>query len=110
MPRASLALLAVALIQGCASTATPSSQSASETSTANRVVTTATKARIDSTLRDYVANGRVAGASALVWEKGREVYFGAFGMADREAKRPMTRDAIVQIFSMTKPVTGVAMM
>jgi len=31
-------------------------------------------------------------------------------MADREAHRPMTRDAIVQIYSMTKPITGVALM
>ena len=65
---------------------------------------------MDSALRAYVASGRVAGASAVVWEKGREAYFGAFGMADREANRPMTRDVIAQIFSMTKPVTGVALM
>jgi CubicO group peptidase (beta-lactamase class C family) len=31
-------------------------------------------------------------------------------MADREAKRPMARDTIVQIYSMTKPITGVALM
>jgi CubicO group peptidase (beta-lactamase class C family) len=31
-------------------------------------------------------------------------------MADREASRPMRRDALVQIFSMTKPITGVALM
>ena len=74
------------------------------------VVDAAARARIDSTLRRVVADGRVAGVSALVWEKGREAYFGAFGMADREAARPMARDAIVQIFSMTKPVTGVALM
>jgi len=111
MPRAFLALLApVLLLQACASTATPSSQTSGVTTPANQVVTAATKRRIDSTLRAYVDSGRVAGASALVWEKGREVYFGAFGMADREANRPMTRDVITQIFSMTKPITGVAMM
>ena len=48
--------------------------------------------------------------SALIYEKGKEVYFGAFGFADREARRPMARDAIVQIFSMTKPIVGVALM
>ena len=111
MPRAFLALLAVTLLQACASTATSSSQGGSAAATtANQVVTAATRRRIDSTLRTYVDSGRVAGASALVWEKGREVYFGAFGMADREAGRPMSRDVIAQIFSMTKPVTGVAMM
>ena len=79
-------------------------------SAAPRVVTTAAKQRIDSTLRHFVDAKLVAGASALVWEKGSEAHFNAVGYADREAQRPMSRDAIVQIFSMTKPVTGVALM
>src|SRR3546814_19005380 len=57
-----------------------------------------------------IADGRAAGTSALIWQDGREVYFGAAGMADRAAKRPMRRDTIAQIYSMTKPVTGVALM
>ena len=76
----------------------------------SRVITPVATARIDSTLRAFVDAGKVAGASALVWEKGSEVYFNAFGMADREAQRPMARNTIVQIFSMTKPITGVALM
>ena len=97
------------LLAACASA--PSSTAATSVAGAShRVVTDEAKARIDSALRGSVASGRVAGASAVVWEKGREVYFGAFGMADREANRPMTRDVIAQIFSMTKPVTGVALM
>jgi CubicO group peptidase (beta-lactamase class C family) len=67
-------------------------------------------ARIDAALRKMVADGRAAGTSALVWKDGREVYFGTAGYADRETKRPMARDTIAQIFSMTKPVTGVALM
>lgn len=66
--------------------------------------------RIDRALAQMVASGRVAGASALVWRNGREVYFGTAGYADREAKTPMRRDTLVQIWSMTKPVTGVALM
>jgi CubicO group peptidase (beta-lactamase class C family) len=66
--------------------------------------------RIHSTLSAMVADGRAAGVSVLVWKDGREAYFDAAGYADREAKRPMTRDAIAQIYSMTKPVTGVALM
>jgi CubicO group peptidase (beta-lactamase class C family) len=68
------------------------------------------KARIDRALAEMVADGRAAGVSALVWKDGREVYFGTAGYADREAKRPMRRDTLVQIFSMTKPVTGTALM
>ena len=55
-------------------------------------------------------HGKIAGVSALDVREGTEVYFGAFGMADRNAGHRMTRDAIVQIFSMTKPITGVALM
>lgn len=68
------------------------------------------KARIDAALKAIIADGRAAGTSALIWQDGREVYFGTAGMADREAKRPMRRDTIAQIYSMTKPVTGVALM
>jgi len=68
------------------------------------------RARIDAALRAMLTSGRVTGASALVWQHGTERYFGAVGEADREAHRPMRRDTLVQIFSMTKPVTGVALM
>ncbi|WP_235425395.1 serine hydrolase domain-containing protein [Croceibacterium mercuriale] len=68
------------------------------------------KARIDRTLADMVASGRAVGVSALVWQDGHEVYFGTAGQADREAERPMGRDTLAQIYSMTKPVTGVALM
>jgi CubicO group peptidase (beta-lactamase class C family) len=66
--------------------------------------------RIGSTLSAMVSDGRAAGVSTLIWKDGREAYFGSAGFADREAKRPMTRDAIAQIYSMTKPVTGIALM
>lgn len=66
--------------------------------------------RIDSALAAMVSSGRAAGVSALIWKDGREAYFGVSGHADREAQRPMTRDALAQIYSMTKPVTGVALM
>lgn len=68
------------------------------------------KARLDRALAEMVSSGRVAGASALLWQNGREVYFGKAGHADREAGRPMQRDTLIQIYSMTKPVTGVALM
>ena len=66
--------------------------------------------RIDTALSELIKANALVGVSALVYEKGEEAYFGAFGLADREAQRPMRRDTLVQIFSMTKPVTGVALM
>ena len=110
MNRAIYAAALATLLAACATTPSTRTSTAVASAASQRVVAGTTKRRIDSTLRAYVDSGRVAGASALVWEKGREVYFGAFGLADREANRPMTRDVIAQIFSMTKPVTGVAMM
>jgi CubicO group peptidase (beta-lactamase class C family) len=67
-------------------------------------------ATIDAALKSFVDDGRIVGVSALVYERGQEAYYGAFGLADRENGKPMARDTIVQIFSMTKPVTGVALM
>lgn len=65
---------------------------------------------IDAALKGLVDSGKLVGVSALIYESGKEVYFGAFGQADRENNKPMARDTVVQIFSMTKPVTGVALM
>lgn len=74
------------------------------------IVTAAVKARIDATLKSFIDSGKTVGLSALVFEKGKEVYFNSFGYANREAKVPMDRNTLVRIFSMTKPVTGVALM
>lgn len=79
------------------------------------VVTTTEQAiitpqRIDETLSGLVANGKIAGVAGLVFEDGEEAYFGAFGMADREADRAFDRETLVQIYSMTKPIAGVALM
>jgi CubicO group peptidase (beta-lactamase class C family) len=68
------------------------------------------RAPIDSALQGFVDRGQIAGAEAIVFKNGQEVYFGTFGYADREAQRPMKRDALIQIYSMSKPVTGVALM
>ncbi len=67
-------------------------------------------AKITSTLKGFVDKGSLVGVSALVTQDGKEAYFGAFGLADREARRPMARDTLVQIYSMTKPITGTALM
>ncbi len=67
-------------------------------------------AAIDSALKSLVDSKQIVGVSALVYERGQEAYFGAFGLADRENNKPFARDTVVQIFSMTKPVTGVALM
>ncbi len=76
----------------------------------NGILNEVVKTRIDSTLKTFVDSGNIAGVSALIFEKDKEVYFNAFGFADRDAQQPMDRNTIVQIYSMTKPLTGTALM
>jgi CubicO group peptidase (beta-lactamase class C family) len=67
-------------------------------------------ARIDRTLDGFVRDGRIVGGEVLVWKDGAERHYHTAGLADRETPRPFSRDTLVQLFSMTKPVTGVALM
>lgn len=66
--------------------------------------------RIDKVMEDYVAKNRVAGIVTLVARHGKAAYLKSFGMADIEADKPMTTDAIFRIASMSKPVTCTAIM
>ncbi len=81
-----------------------------EVETIESIVNESTVTRIDSTLNSIVASGNIAGVSALIFEKGKEVYYNNFGYMDLEAKKPMDRNTLVQIYSMTKPITGTALM
>lgn len=87
-------------------------QQSSETAKNNQelIIDQAAKQRIDTALESFISDSLVVGASALIFEKGEEVYFNAFGHADREADRPMARNTIVTIYSMTKPISGTTLM
>ena len=65
-------------------------------------------------LEDYmagvVAEGRVAGMTTMIARHGKIVHFKTYGQADLASQRPMNKDAIFRIYSMTKPIVGVAMM
>ena len=67
-------------------------------------------ARIDTLLQSYVTQGRTPGVVAIVARRGQVAWSGAFGMADREAGRAMTPDALFRIASQTKAITSVATM
>src|SRR5688572_1713474 len=74
------------------------------------IVNAAVKSRIDSMMKSFIDSGKTMGLSALMFEKGKEVYYNALGYADKEANIPMGRNTVVRIFSMTKPILGVALM
>ena len=66
--------------------------------------------RVTQALKADVERGHLAGAIGVVARKGRIAYWETVGMADIEAGKPMRDDAIFRIYSMTKPVVGVALM
>ena len=66
--------------------------------------------RIRETVQRHIDAGNVTGAVTLVARKGRIAHFEAQGLADVESKRPMAKDTIFRLASMTKPVTAVAVM
>jgi CubicO group peptidase (beta-lactamase class C family) len=65
---------------------------------------------IGAAMEDMVAKHEVAGAVTVVAAKDRLLHLEASGWADVAAKRPMTADTLFWIASMTKPVTGVAVL
>ncbi len=67
-------------------------------------------ARIDRVLQQYVDEGRIAGAVALVLRDGQPVYERAVGWSDKEAGRRMTLDTIFRIASQTKAITSAAIL
>src|SRR5262245_1938564 len=65
---------------------------------------------IDAILQRNVQQGTVPGVVVMVANKDRVLYQGASGLMDVGKQRPMSKDAIFRIASMTKPVTSVAVM
>jgi CubicO group peptidase (beta-lactamase class C family) len=66
--------------------------------------------RVDRWLQqNYIETGRLAGANLAIQYRGR-LHASCFGFLDRERTRPTALDSIFRIFSMTKPITSVALM
>lgn len=67
-------------------------------------------ARLGPWMERWVASGRIPGAQALIRHRGEEVYAGWTGSRDIDAGHDWTRDTVVRIYSMTKPITTTALM
>jgi CubicO group peptidase (beta-lactamase class C family) len=65
---------------------------------------------IGAAMQDMIAKSEIAGAVTAVVTKERVLHLEATGFADVAAKRPMRPDTLFWIASMTKPVTGVAVL
>lgn len=61
-------------------------------------------------MQQLIDDGELSGAVTMVARHGQLVHFEAVGQQNIEADIPMARDSIFRIYSMTKPIVGVAMM
>ncbi len=66
--------------------------------------------RIVPWMRDYVAAGKLPGLSVTVARRGQVVFSRSEGLRDLARGLPMEHDTIVRIYSMTKPLTSVAIL
>ena len=60
--------------------------------------------------RNYIDNKKISGCQVLVSRHGYPAYFKSFGEMDIERGKPMLDDTIFRIYSMSKPITSVALM
>lgn len=66
--------------------------------------------RIDQMIQRRIDAGDMAGAVTIVARKGKVVHLDARGVMDLESKKPVAPDTMFRVASMTKPVTGLAIM
>jgi CubicO group peptidase (beta-lactamase class C family) len=61
-------------------------------------------------MENYITPGKIAGCQVMVSRGGVPAYFRSFGQMDIERNKPMQEDTIFRLYSMTKPITSVALM
>jgi CubicO group peptidase (beta-lactamase class C family) len=66
--------------------------------------------RLHSFMKQTVDDKQISGVVTILARHGKVVDFWSYGQRDLASGAPMTKDTIFRDFSMTKPVTGVAMM
>ncbi len=65
---------------------------------------------IDEAMQQFVDDNKLPGIVLLLAREGKVFHAGVYGQMDREADKPMRRDALFRIYSMTKPITSAALM
>ncbi len=104
MPLAKIPLLALALSLSVTSFAQTTASPESVGLSSQRLT------RIDDVMTQYMENDYISGAITAVARHGETVHFSAQGYMDIENEVPMREDAIFRMASMSKPVTGVAIL
>jgi CubicO group peptidase (beta-lactamase class C family) len=106
--RIALRALSVALfgaLVGAASPGVPTTSKPEEVG-----MSTERLARIHDAVLKHIEARDVSGAVTLVARRGKIVHFEAQGLADIDSKKPMAKDSIFRLASMSKPITSVAVM
>jgi CubicO group peptidase (beta-lactamase class C family) len=67
-------------------------------------------ARMNKSIHEYVDAGRTPGVVTLIARHGKVVHVDAYGKADLASGRPTRADDIFRMYSMTKPITSVALL
>ena len=66
--------------------------------------------RIHDAVQRHIDGHDISGAVTLVARRGRVAHFDVQGLMDLDSKKPMAKDSIFRIWSMSKPVTGAAIL
>ena len=66
--------------------------------------------RIAPIMQRWVDNGKIPGALTMIAREGKLVHFEKFGTQDVASAKPIEFDTIFRIYSMTKPITSIAVM
>ena len=66
--------------------------------------------RMTPVMQGYVDNGKIPCALTMIAREGKLVHFEKFGMQDIAAAKPIQFDTIFRLYSMTKPITSIAVM
>lgn len=66
--------------------------------------------QVHSLMQGYVDQEKIPGIITTVAQRGQLIHFACFGWSDQEANQPMQLDTIMRLYSMTKPITSVAVL
>ena len=108
MPRTTRAAFAALIIASALTLAGPLTAAAPTAKAEDVGLSSERLQRVADLVQRHITAGSFSGAVTLVARNGRIAYHEAQGVMDLETKKPMVKDGIFRIMSMTKPVIGVA--
>ena len=117
--RAPVVLIILGLLAACAPapveqttavTEAPAAQALARVSPEEAGMDSERLGRVTQAMQAFVDDGKLSGAVTIASRDNKLVHFESVGYRDIEAQAPMTPDTLFRIYSMTKPVTGVALM